>query len=109
MTHNKPLGAKQMGAQGRMNPSHWKPEHQVGGVLTCVLGGVVGLLFAWAESPFRNLSIHSVSGEWSDYTTVFLTWLGSGHYWPWPLLGSVIARLAFYVWRLVSVPNSNGT
>lgn len=84
-----------------MNPLRWKIEHQVAGILVCVLGAAAGLLFAWLESSARYLAVRSISGEFSDYTGVFLAWLKVGHYWPWPLMGAVIAGLAFYVRELL--------
>jgi hypothetical protein len=35
----------------------------------------------------------NLCGEWSDYTGVFLVWIQSAHYWPWPCLGATVAGL----------------
>jgi hypothetical protein len=66
---------------------------------------MTGIFFAWMESPFRILSEHSLSGEWADYTNVFSMWLWYGHYWPWPLLGSVIAGSTVYAVQLLRIQN----
>jgi hypothetical protein len=88
-----------------MNPFRWRPEHQVAGVIACLVGAIAGIFFAWMESPFRSMSVHTISGDYADYTGVFLTWLWYGHYWPWPLLGSVIAGLTFYAAQLLRTQN----
>jgi hypothetical protein len=82
-----------------MNPFRWRPEHQVAGVIACLLGAIAGMFFAWTKSPFQELLLHH------DYTDVFLSWLWYGHYWPWPLLGSVIAGLTFYAAQLLRTQN----
>ena len=85
-----------------LNPLRWSREHQVAGVLICLIGAFAGTFFAWMESPIRRLSLSNISGEWSDYTGVFLMWLQHGHlYWLWAVLGAAIAGLAFYVVRLL--------
>jgi hypothetical protein len=84
-----------------MNPLQWKREHQIAGLVICAIGGVGGVLFAWIESSFHSMAVSNLSGEWSDYTGVFLNWLWFGHYWPWPLLGAIMAGLAFYAAMLL--------
>ncbi|MGZ3519308.1 MAG: hypothetical protein ACXVAM_19435 [Vulcanimicrobiaceae bacterium] len=80
-----------------MNPLHWKRHHQVAGIAFCAVGAIAGVFFAWMDSPFRQLSSHSISGEWADAASVFLHWLSHvGLYWPWPLMGACAAALAFY-------------
>src|ERR1700712_4322637 len=88
-------GACLMATRGvsAMNPARWNLEHQIAGLLSCLLGFLAGILFAWIESPFRDLSKRSLSGAWADYSTVFLKWLLYGHYWPWPAIGTVMAPL----------------
>ena len=84
-----------------MNPLQWSREHQLAGILFCILGAVGGVLFAWFESPFYALTRGALSGEYADPTRVFLTWLPYWElYWPWPLLGAAIAGLAFYAVEL---------
>jgi hypothetical protein len=85
-----------------MNPLAWNHQHQVAGVAFCTVGAIVGVFFAWLDSPFRQMSSHSVSGEWSNATNVFLLWLSHiGLYWPWPLMGACAAGLAFYGLQLI--------
>jgi hypothetical protein len=84
-----------------MNPFRWTREQQLAAGAACLVGALAGVFFAWMESPFRTISVHSLSGEWSDYTEVFLTWLRVGHYWPWPLLGAAIAGLTVYAIQLL--------
>jgi hypothetical protein len=80
-----------------MNPLDWKRQHQVAGIAFCAAGAIAGIFFAWIDSPYRQLSLHSVSGEWANATNVFLLWLSHlGLYWPWPLMGACAAGLAFY-------------
>jgi hypothetical protein len=89
-----------------MNPLRWKPEHQLAWLLICVIGGAVGLLFSWFQSPFYRISASSMSGEWANPARVFFVWLPNiGLYWPWPLFGAVIPGLAFYVFQLLRIPN----
>jgi len=85
-----------------MNPLKWSRQHQIAGVLASLMGALVGLLFAWLESPFRRMSLQSLSGEWADYSGVFLLWVKNGLYQPWPILGAIVSALMFYFWRLVS-------
>lgn len=80
-----------------MNPLHWMRHHQIAGIAFCAVGAIAGVFFAWMNSPFRQLSSHSISGEWADEASVFLHWLSHvGLYWPWPLMGACAAALAFY-------------
>jgi hypothetical protein len=58
-----------------MNPLDWNRQHQVAGIAFCAIGAIVGIFFAWTDTPFRQLSSHSISGVWADTTGVFLLWL----------------------------------
>jgi hypothetical protein len=49
-----------------MNPLDLKRQHQVAGIAFCVVGAIAGIFFAWLDSPFRQLSSHSVSGQWAS-------------------------------------------
>ncbi len=85
------------GEEREMNPLDWKRQHQVAAIAFCAVGAIAGIFLAWMDSPFRQLSSHSVSGEWANVTNVFLLWLSHvGLYWPWPLMGACAAGLAFY-------------
>jgi hypothetical protein len=80
-----------------MNPLHWKRQQQVAAIAFCAAGAIAGVFFAWLDSPFRQISSHSVSGEWANTANVFLHWLSHiGLYWPWPMMGACAAGLAFY-------------
>ena len=80
-----------------MNPLDWKRQHRVAGIAFCAVGAIAGILFAWMDSPFRQLSSHSISGVWADTTGVFLLWLSHVDlYWQWPVIGACVAGLAFY-------------
>jgi hypothetical protein len=80
-----------------MNPLDWKRQHQVAGVAFCAVGAIVGILFAWMDSSIRQISSHSISGEWANAANVFLLWLSHFDlYWPWPVIGACAAGLAFY-------------
>jgi len=77
-----------------MNPLGWKREHQLAGLLVCVIGGIVGLLFGWLQTPFSRDQ---------QATAFFLEWISNLHwYWPWPLLGALLAGLTFYVAKLLT-------
>jgi hypothetical protein len=85
-----------------MNPLNWERQHQVAGIALCLVGAIAGVFFAWIESPFRQMSSHSISGEWADATNVFVLWLSHVElYWPWPLMGAISVGLAFYAGRLI--------
>lgn len=80
-----------------MNPLNWTRQHQVAGIAFCAVGAIAGVFFAWMDTPLRQMSSHSISGEWADPTGVFLIWLSHVRlYWPWPLMGACAAGLAFY-------------
>ena len=76
-----------------MNPLDWKRQHQVAGLAFCAVGAIAGIFFAWMDSPFRQLSSHSMANA----SNVFLLWLSHvDSYWPWPLMGACFTGLAFY-------------
>jgi hypothetical protein len=80
-----------------LNPIDWSARRKVAGVLFVILGALAGIIVAWLGSPFRALSLHSLSGEWADYPQVFLNWLSHPRlYWPWPVFGSAAAAIGFY-------------
>ena len=80
-----------------LNRIDWSAKRKVAGVLFLILGALAGIFFAWLESPFRALSLRSLSGEWADYPQVFLTWLSHPRlYWLWPMFGSLAAAICFY-------------
>jgi hypothetical protein len=87
-----------------MNPIRWRREHQVAGIAICLIGVIAGVFFAWMQSPFQTLASRSASGEWSDYSGLFLKWLVHAHYWPWPVMGASVAGLAFYAVHLLRTP-----
>jgi hypothetical protein len=90
------------GKEREMNPLDWKRPDQVAAIAFCAVGAIAGVFFAWMDSPFRQLSSHSVSGELPNATNVFLLWLSHvGLYWPWPLMGACAAGLAFYGGQLI--------
>jgi hypothetical protein len=90
----------------RMNPLRWRREHQLAWFLICVIGGIVGLLSAWFQSPFYAISHASLSGEFANSTRVFFVWLPNvALYWPWPMFGAVISGLTFYVFQLLRISN----
>jgi len=88
-----------------MNPLRWRTEHLLAGAIFCVIGAIGGVFFAWMQSAAHIIAMGSLSGEWSDYSGVFLIWLENAHYWPWPLLGAVVAGLTFYAMRLLRISN----
>jgi hypothetical protein len=85
-----------------MNPLGWKLEQRIAGIVICLIGGTIGLLFAWFENPFYALCRASLSGEWANCSRVFFLWLPNvGLYWPWPMFGALILGLAFYVLQIL--------
>jgi hypothetical protein len=89
------------GQSAMLNPFRWRREHQIAGVIVCLLGGAAGVFFAWMASPYRG----AAAGIFI-YTSPFLWWLGNAHfYWPQMIFGSVFAGLAFYALEL-SRPHS---
>jgi hypothetical protein len=84
-----------------VNPIHWSARRKIAGVLFVIFGALAGIFFAWLDSPFRALSSHSLSGEWADYTQVFLMWLSHPHlYWSWLVFGILAAAIGFYAVEL---------
>jgi hypothetical protein len=88
-----------------MNPLSWKREHLLAGAIFCVIGAIGGIFFAWMQSAFHTIAAGSLSGEWSDYSRVFLLWLRDAHYWPWPTMGALVAGLSFYAVLLLRISN----
>ncbi len=88
-----------------MNPLRWKREHLLAGVIFCVIGAIGGIFFAWMQSAFHAIAISNLSGEWADYSRVFLVWLRDAYYWPWPTMGALVAGLSFYAARLLKASN----
>jgi Na+/proline symporter len=74
-----------------MNPLRWERAHQIGALIGCLLGALAGLCIAWVRSPFRWLA------EQGDYVGTFSFWLEDGRFWPWPVLGAIIAAMMTYV------------
>ena len=89
----------------QMNPLKWTPEHKFAWVIFCVIGGLLGLLFAWLQDPFYAVCHTSISGEGSNCTRMLFTWLPNvALYWPLPVFGALIAGLTFYALRLLQIP-----
>jgi hypothetical protein len=81
-----------------MNPLQWKREYQIAWILVGAFGGIVRLLFAWFESPARQV-VAAILGVTQAHA--FLLWLPLvGSYWHLPTFGFVIAGLVFYVLML---------
>jgi hypothetical protein len=93
-----------------MNPLRWKREHQLAWVVICMIGAIIGLLFAWFQDPFYQLCHTSLSGQWANCTRVFFEWLPNvGLYWPLPMFGALITGLTFYAVRLLTVGDGRAT
>ena len=61
------------------------------GVIICVLGAVIGMLYGFARSPLAD-----------GGGPGFLAWLQlPEYYWPWPVFGAVISGLTYYATRLL--------
>jgi len=77
-----------------MNPLDWNRQHQVAGMAFCAVGAIGGILFAWMDSPMRQIASHVSGVNAADF---FLNWLSHVDlYWPWPVIGACAAGLAFY-------------
>ena len=74
-----------------MNPLRWGRAHQFGALIACLAGALIGILFAWTRSPFRWLALQA------DYSDTLVFWLQYGRWWPWPILGAIIAAMTVYV------------
>jgi hypothetical protein len=89
-----------------MNPMEWKREHRLAGLVICAIGAILGMLFAWSEDSLYQLCHSSLSGEWANCTRAFLLWFPEVElYWPWPMIGALLAGLAFYAARLLMTSN----
>jgi len=92
-----------------MNPLQWKREHQFAWAVVCLIGAIIGLLYAWFDSPFYLLSKAAAAdpdwaGKWTP-SRLFLAWISQlRFYWPWPGFGALIAGLAFYAAMLFKSP-----
>jgi len=85
-----------------MNPMDWEREHQLAGVVISAIVAILGMLFAWFQDPFYQLCHRWLSGDLANCTHVFLLWLPEPElYWPWPMIGALLAGLAFYAGRLL--------
>jgi hypothetical protein len=93
---HRPYGRVRAEGEREMTQSGWNRQRQLAAIAVCSTGAIVGTIFAWIDSPFRKLSVHSLTGEWADTTHVFLLWLSHFElYWPWPIVGSCAAGLIF--------------
>lgn len=82
-----------------INPLKWTREHRVAWVISCAVGGLLGIQAAWYGSRLRVISDQLTSGN--DPVGFFLFWLRTPHlYWPWPVMGALVVGLSFYVLKL---------
>ena len=81
-----------------VNPLQWRREHQLAAIVIVALGGLLGLLFAWIESPaHRTAALLRLS-----QSQAFLVWLPHiDSYWHLPASGAATAGLAFYALMLL--------
>lgn len=76
-----------------MNPARWHREVQIAWFVTWIIGAIVGMIFAWLQTPFH---------EAPQASRLFLLWLPNvALYWPWSVIGAILAGLSFYVVRLL--------
>ena len=86
------------GAAIPMNPLGWKRQHFVAWILVCIVGGVIGLLFAWFyRNPLYLTCMAGTALGFENCTLVFLQWLAyPDFYWRQAVIGVLIAGVAFY-------------
>lgn len=78
-----------------MNPLRWQREHQVAGLVICLLGAVLGLFLAVILASLQNALVIGAS--------LLAVLRYPQLYWPYPTFGLLIAGLAFYAWRLLRI------
>jgi hypothetical protein len=79
-----------------MNPLDWRREHLFAWILFCLVGALIGLLFAWFDSPFRQLCRATISGDFANCGQVLSLWLGHpSQYWLLATLCAAIFGMAF--------------
>ncbi|MBI3506744.1 MAG: hypothetical protein HY059_18050 [Proteobacteria bacterium] len=80
-----------------MNTLNWKPAHKLAGVAVCVIGGVVGTLAAWLQSPFYRVCQTSFLSRQPECRRALYGWIPKlSLYWPWSLTGIAIFGFVFY-------------
>ena len=78
-----------------LNPLVWKRRHLVTWAGLILLGGALGLVFAWVVSPFSRVQ--------GDAPVMFVAWLHYPlAYWPYLAVGAVTAGLAYYAADLLT-------
>lgn len=89
-----------------MNPLRWPGERLAALAALCAAGGILGVVFAWFQSPFYRIGAGTVSGPWANSTANFLWWLpAAGMWWPWASIGAVLAGLLAYAGLVLSTGN----
>ena len=79
-----------------LNPLTWKRRHLMTWAALVLVGGVVGLVFGWAVSPFSRV-------QQGDAQAMIVAWLHYPEaYWPYVAAGAVTAGLAYYAADLLT-------
>jgi hypothetical protein len=82
-----------------MNSLRWKRVHHAG--MVCIVGALLGFIYAWSEWMLRSPAFPRTSGEWAAHFGALQTWIRAGNYWPWPVFGAVAAVPIAYAIRLM--------
>lgn len=75
----------------------WNPARRLAATAACVMGGVIGTLAAWLQSPFYRLCQSPLLGKQPECRRALYGWIPKlSLYWPWTLMGAVLFGLLFY-------------
>jgi hypothetical protein len=81
-----------------MVPFVWKPAHSFAAIAVCTMGGVLGTLAAWLQSPiYRYCQSFSALRLPGCTRAAFGGIPKLALYWHWPLFGIAVFGIAFYI------------
>jgi hypothetical protein len=81
-----------------MEPFVWKPAHSFAAVAVCTMGGMLGTLAAWLQSPiYLYCQSFAFMRQPGCTRAAFGVVPKLALYWHWPLFGILVFGIAFYL------------
>jgi hypothetical protein len=81
-----------------MNLLSWPREHQLALLVTCILGGLIGMFLAFVTFMLQERA--------TAHGALFFVWFGNADlWWSWPIFCGAIAGLGAYAIRLWKISN----